>query len=236
MKLIRKRYSVTIPIILLADSWFFDQKAFEYFEKELKILYVVTGKMYEKTRQYINGVEAEQFDTYGQKEQWSYIEFGNQLDFWNCFRRCVFTSLETEQDGQFVFEFTKTDSIFYTNIGMDKLLTSQLIEAGGEKYLEAKGIIALAHCRGAYELVHRSVKELATNAQLPFKKMSMNRAYYYLLVITHFSFETYKRDVTNNVLPIRSYPNTFRRQLIDFAVKIISHRNGTLINCVFVRR
>jgi len=53
--------------------------------------------------------------------------------------------------------------------------------------------------------------------------MGMNCAYYYLLVIAHFLFEAYKRDVTADVLPIVSYPNTFRRNLIDFAVKIVSH-------------
>lgn len=221
VKLIRKRYVADIPIILLADSGFFDQKAFDYFEKELKILYVVTGKMYEKTRKYIKAVDAKQFETYEQK--WSYLEFGNKLDSWKFFRRCIFTTLETEEDGQFILEFAKPDSIFYTNIGMDRQLKEKLIEAGGEKYLEAEGIISLAHRRGANELVHRSIKELATKEQLPFKKMGMNRAYYYLLVITHFLFEAYKRDVGSEVLPITSYPNTFRRQLIDFAVKIVSH-------------
>lgn len=56
----------------------------------------------------------------------------------------------------------------------------------------------------------------------------MNRAYYYLLAISHFLFESYKRDVTYNVLSTESYPNTFRRKLIDFAVKIVSH-SGQII-------
>ena len=58
--------------------------------------------------------------------------------------------------------------------------------------------------------------------------MEMNRAYYYLLAISHFLFESYKRDVTCKVLPIESYPNTFRRNLIDFAVKIVTH-GGVII-------
>jgi len=227
VELIRKRYSADIVIILLADSGFFDQKAFDYFEQELKILYAVTGKMYEKIKEYIKGVDTEQFGRYEQK--WSYLEFGNQLDSWKSFRRCIFTSLDTEQTGQYILEFAKPDSIYYTNIGMDKKLTEQLIDAGGQKYLEAEGIISLAHRRGANELVHRSIKELATKEQLPFKRMGMNRAYYYLLVITHFLFEAYKRDVTAEVLPITSYPNTFRRQLIDFAVKVVSHSGKVIM-------
>jgi Transposase DDE domain group 1 len=228
--LIRKRYAAGVPIILLADSGFFDQKAFDYFEQVLKILYVVTGKMYPKTKEYVKGVDAKQYKTYEQNGGlWRYFEFGNMLDSWKSFRRCIFTSLETEESGQLVLEFAKTDSIFYTNMGMDEQLREQLIEAGGEKYLKAQGIISLAHRRGANELVHRSIKELATKEQLPFKRMGMNRAYYYLLVITHFLFEAYKRDVTGEVLPITSYPNTFRRQLIDFAVKIVSHSGRVIM-------
>lgn len=230
VELIRKKYSADVPIILLADSGFFDQKAFDYFEQVLRILYVVTGKMYPKTKEYVKGVDTEQYKTYEQNGGlWRYFEFGNMLDSWKSFRRCIFTSLETEENGQLVLEFAKTDSIFYTNIGMDKQLTEQLIEAGGEKYLEAQGIISLAHRRGANELVHRSIKELATKEQLPFKRMGMNRAYYYFLVIAHFLFEAYKRDVTQEVLPITSYPNTFRRHLIDFAVKIISHSGRVIM-------
>ena len=79
-------------------------------------------------------------------------------------------------------------------------------------------------------MIHRSIKELATKEQLPFKKMGMNRAYYFLLVISHFIFETYKRDVTNEVIPISSYPNTFRRKIIDFAAKITSGAGYVILN------
>jgi len=37
-------------------------------------------------------------------------------------------------------------------------------------------------------------------------------------------FESSKRDVTADVILVTSYPNTFRRRLIDFAVKIVKHR------------
>jgi hypothetical protein len=33
----------------------------------------------------------------------------------------------------------------------------------------------------------------------------MNRAYYFLLVIAHFMFEAYKRDVTIEVIPATAY-------------------------------
>jgi hypothetical protein len=99
-----------------------------------------------------------------------------------------------------------------------------------EEYLKAINIVKLSHQRGADELIHRSIKELATKEQLPFKRMGMNRAYYFMLVIVHFIFETYKRDVTNEVLSITSYPNTFRRKVIDFATKITSGSGYVILN------
>ncbi len=59
----------------------------------------------------------------------------------------------------------------------------------------------------------------------------MNRMYY-LLVISHFLFEIYKADVTAEVVPLKSYPNTSRRQLIDFAVKIVSHNREIVLQVV----
>jgi len=129
-----------------------------------------------------------------------------------------------------VLDFARPDTIFYTNIGQDSAITEQLINAEQGELLTADSIITLAHKRGKDELIHRSIKELATKEQLPFKNMEMNRAYYYLLAISHFLFESYKRDVAYTVLPIESYPNTFRRKLIDFAVKIVSHSGQIILN------
>ena len=104
------------------------------------------------------------------------------------------------------------------------------MDAGGADYFKAETIIKKSHQRGADELIHRSIKELATREQLPFKKFGMNRAYYYLLVITHFIFEAYKQDVTPDIIPITTYPNTFRRRLIDFAVKITKRARRVILN------
>jgi len=158
----------------------------------------------------------------------NYVEFGNKLKSWDKFRRAIFTTLETEKDGQLILDFARPDTILYTNLGQDAEFIKQLTKARREDLLTADSIISLAHKRGKDELIHRSIKELATKEQLPFKHMEMNRAYYYLLAISHFLFESYKRDVTYDVLSTESYPNTFRRQLIDFAVKIVSH-GGVII-------
>jgi len=119
-------------------------------------------------------------------------------------------------------DFGKPNNVIYTNIGSCKEADERLRAADGEHYFETETIIQTSHQRGADELIHRSLKELATKEQLPFKKFGMNRSYYFLLVITHFLFEAYKQDVCSDILPITVYPNTFRRKLIDFAAKITS--------------
>jgi len=227
-ELIRKHYRKEVPILVVCDSGFLDDKAFTYFEDELKIGYIITGKMYQDIRNYIEKIDSTLYSAFKGNGIWNYFEFGNRLKSWNKIRRAIFTTLTTDENGQLVLDFARPDTILYTNIGQDSAITEQLINADQEELLTADSIITLAHKRGKDELIHRSIKELATKEQLPFKNMEMNRAYYYLLAISHFLFESYKRDVTYDVLSTESYPNTFRRKLIDFAVKIVSH-SGEII-------
>lgn len=221
-RLIRDKYK-DVPIMVLTDSGFLDDKNFRFFEERLKIHYLCVGKQYDDLKNYAQQIAPEAFNQLLKGNQsWQYVEFANRLKTWSKFRRCIFTTLETEQNGQLNFEFTKTDSFIYTNLGQDKQLTEQLIKAGGEHYLEAEHIIELNHQRGKGELTHRSLKEFATKEQLPFERFGMNRAYYYFLVISHFLYEAFKQDSLQEVLPLTCYPNTFRRRIIDIAVKIIS--------------
>ena len=231
VKLIRKRYSKDVPIIICADSGFADQKVYDEFEENLHIHYITTGKIYEDIKGYIQELPDATFREYAKnKVVWNYVEFGNKLKSWSKFRRCIFTHLKRDENGQYVIGFAKPDSVIYTNIGMCKEADYRLKAAGGNHYFEAKTIIQKSHERGADELIHRSIKELATKEQLPFKSFGMNRAYYFLLVITHFIFEAYKQDVTFDVIPITVYPNTFRRKLIDFAAKITSRARSIVLN------
>jgi len=229
--LIRKNYNAEVPIIVVGDSGFLDEKAFTSFEETLNIGYVITGKMYEDIMQYIEKMPANAYKKFNGNGsgRWNYIEFGNKLKSWDTFRRTIFTTLEAEENGQLILEFARPDTILYTNLGCNDRFTEQLKKAGKEDVVTADSIISLAHQRGKDELTHRSIKELATKEQLPFQQMEMNRAYYYLLAISHFLFESYKRDVTYEVLPTASYPNTFRRQVIDFAVKIVSHGRKSIL-------
>jgi len=230
VKLIRKYYE-DVPIILNMDSGFMADENFTYFEEKLRIHYVSTGKLYKDIKNYAKKLTPELYSDYKKgKILWKFVEFGNKLKSWTKMHRCIYTTMNTDDKGQMVFEFMRPDNIIYTNLGNDKYLDKRLIEAGGKEYLSPEGIIELSHQRGKDELIHRSLKELATKEQLPFKKMYMNRAYYYFMVLSHFLFESYKRDVLKDEVSIVSYPNTIRRRFIDFAVKVTKHSGYHIMN------
>jgi hypothetical protein len=231
VNLIRLKYSSDVPIILCADSGFADQKAFIFFEDKLYIHYIVTNKLYTDIKEYFKDMKLDGFDQIKKgKITWEFFEFGNKLKSWNRFRRSIFTRLQTEEDGQYILDIARPDSVITTNIGMCKIADERLRAATGNRYFEAANIVELSHDRGSDELIHRSLKEMATKEQLPFISFGMNQAYYYLLVIAHFMFETYKQDITPDVIPVTAYPNTFRRKLIDFAVKITSRARYIIMN------
>jgi len=225
VRAIRKYYR-DIPIILTSDSAFFDEKNFDYFENELKIYYICAGKFYEDLKQTIANMPLESLVR--NETVWQYADFGDRRQSWKQFRRIIFTRLISDDHHQLSFDFSASESLIYTNIGMNAADDEKLIRAGGAEYLKAETIIYLNHQRGKSELVHRSFKEFATKEQLPFYQLDMNRAYYYMMVLCHFIFEAFKRDVSADLIQPSAYPNTVRRRLIDFAAKIVS-KGGRLI-------
>ena len=216
--LIRDRYKADVPIILCADSGFFDKKAFEAFEEKLHIHYIVTGKLYPDIKEDLRqSDEASYGEICKNKAIWKYLEFSHKLKSWSKYRRCFITKLLTDDKGQFILDFCRPDSIIFTNISRAPIADARLQQAGGAKYFDAETIIETSHQRGADELIHRSIKELAVSEQLPFN-------------ITHFLFEAYKEDITHDVVPITSYPNTFRRKMIDFAAKFTTKSRYIILN------
>jgi len=225
---IRKHYR-DVPIIVLFDSAFMDDKNFTYLEEKIHIFYIGSGKAYDDLKQYIKQVPQQAFRKAEKKNQtWQYVEFGNRLKSWSKFRRCIYTTMQTDENGQLLLEFARPDLFIYTNIGIDADAQKQLVDSGHSRYLQTEQIIYADHHRGKYELNHRSRKQFAGKESFPFEKIGMNRAYYYFMLIAHFLYEAYKRDVTFDFSPVESYPVTFRRNLIDFAVKIVSNA-GRLI-------
>lgn len=218
-----RRFYKDVPIIVLMDSAFMDNAIFSYFEQKLKIFYICAGKLYDDLKQYVQANSLQSFKTYvNDLNEWQYIEFGNRLKSWQQFRRCIYTTANSDETGQLLFDFARPDTVIYTNIGTDQTMTEQLMAAAGEEYLTAEKIIQLNHQRGKSELTHRSEKEFACREQFPFELFAMNQAYYYLLMISHILYESYKVDVTESIIPSSCYPTTFRRMMIDFAVKIVS--------------
>ncbi len=141
------------------------------------------------------------FNSYPKDKQvWDYVEFVSKLKSWGKFRRCVYTELSANKDNQFLLDFHKSDRTIYANIGIEMELDKKLKESNVEESFTAVGLIKFSHSKSKGELVHRSVKGFATKGQLPFEKFGMNRVYYYLLVLSHFLFETYKADVTAEVV------------------------------------
>ena len=133
----------------------------------------------------------------------------------------------TNDDGQVIMDFNRPDSVIYTNLGVDSVITSAFKETGLEHYLTGYGIIECYHGRGNDELVHRGLKDFGTE-KLPFKRFTPNAVYYYSMLVSYFLTESFKEDVGEDTIPIGYYATTLRRMVIDTAAKII-RTGGELI-------
>ena len=221
VRLIRRRYSKSVPILIRQDSGYFDQKLFDLYE-ELGVAYVSGGKLYSDIKDLVTTYGAEGWGTYVNGEQeWTYLEFGDRRRSWERFRRVVFCR-PTYEDRQILLEFARPDTLIYTNIGMGLPIDQALREAGSGYLLDASGVIECYHGRGFDELVHRAYKDFV-DQRLPFKSFRQNTAYYYMTLLAFVLFEAFKADVTDLVVPETAYATTFRRRFIDVAGKIVNH-------------
>lgn len=227
VRLIRRRYSKTVPIVIRQDAGYFDQKLFDLYE-ELGVGYVSGGKLYQDVKEFIGGHQASDWSSYVNGiQEWSYIEFGDRRKSWKRTRRAVFCR-PTYEDRQMLLEFARPDTLIYTNIGMGSPVDQALVDAGAGHYLEAAGIIKSYHGRGFDELVHRAYKDFV-DQRLPFKGFRQNTAYYYLTLLAFMLFEAFKADVSDPVVPETSYATTFRRRFLDIAGKIVSHAGQSVL-------
>lgn len=224
VKLIRKHFPDK-PIIVLSDTGFEDKFSFDYFDKKLGIGFICSGKKHDYIKEEVKPhFENGRYYRDG-KQVWSYVDCGVKRKSWEEFLRAIYTHHISDSDGRVKLGFGQKESLIFTNIGKNKELTEQLREAGADEILKPESIIELFHSQGKHELVHRSIKEFATKEQLPFKSFGMNRAYYFLMVISYYLYEAYKRDlleVLDKQEHSSMYPNTFRRKFIDFAGKVVS--------------
>ena len=127
-------------------------------------------------------------------------------------------------------EFARPDQILYTNLGCGSGVDEQLRAAGLERWLEAEALLEGYHGRGADELVHRALKDFASQT-LPFKRFPANAAFYYTMLVAFFLYESFmpEEDVCHPVVPLNCYATTLRRRLLDVAGKIVSHGGRILL-------
>ncbi len=220
INLIRSRYDENVPIILTADSGFLSDENMLYFEKELRIKYIVMGKLYSSVYNAIqSGEVSESVRVTAKRASWVCYDFQSKLDSWESPRRTILTTLVAE-DEQYVLEGIR-DTVMYTNLGNNDRMDCELHMRKHSDVMQTKEIVKLAHRNGEEELNHRSIKEFMGSEQLPFTNFGMNGAYYSLMVISHFFMEAFRKDVACTAIPKRCYATRLRREIIDIAVKVV---------------
>ena len=160
-------------------------------------------------------------------QEWRYVELGDRRGNWKKFRRALFCQ-PLYEDRQRLLEFARPDQILYTNLGCGSGVDEQLRAAGLERWLEAEALLEGYHGRGADELVHRALKDFASQT-LPFKRFPANAAFYYTMRVAFFLYESFKQDVCDPVVPLSCYATTLRRRLLDVAGKIVRHAGQILL-------
>ena len=217
---IRTAYREDVPIIVRMDAGFYDNDLFTVCE-ELEIGYLCGGKQY---RNVIDlAIEATEWKHFKKaadhRQSWTFTEFTSQQRKWKKARRTIYSML-CEENGQYVLEGLCRDMIIITNIGKGEPIDDQLRAIGEEQWFEAETILAVYHDRGTDELTNQALKTFG-HEQLPFKRFPANAAWYYLMLLGNNLFESFKEDVTASVISVSVYANTFRRQFIDTAGKIV---------------
>lgn len=230
VKLIRNEYSEIVPIILMADTGFFDIKLFELCDR-LQIGFVIGGKMYNDIKESVANMPENNFSQYSRNGQtWLYCEFMDKRKSWDTSWRTIYTKPISDEEGQILLEFARPETIIYTNIGMDNSITKSILEVKetNDTHISPQAIITLYHQRGRDELVNRGVKDFGTE-RLPFKRFAPNASFYYMMVISFFMFESFKYDINSDVIPVECYATTFRRRCLDIAGKIVRTGRQLLI-------
>jgi hypothetical protein len=219
VRLIRSRYDASAVIMVRCDGGFFDEKNFALCD-ELGIGFIASGKMLEAIKEQVAGIPEKDWEEYDNGRQvWNYARFFYQCAKWDKAYRALYTRPQYE-DQQQVLDFARPDNIILTNLAAHEPALKAMPRDLQEYWLDDTSLIFHHHQRGADELPHRGLKEFGSE-QLPFKRFAANQAYYYLMLVSFFVFESFKEDTLNDILPIPSYATTVRRKLIDIAAKVV---------------
>lgn len=218
--LIRQACGESVFIVIRMDSGFLDEKILTVLD-ELKVGFIVSGKMYKTVKDYVAAQPKSDWGQYDHERQsWQYLEFEWGCDTWDYAYRTFYTRPIYDED-QGLLEFARPDNVIITNLDEDFLAQAPCTQAERAHWLKDETIIASHHQRGADELPHRGLKDFGFE-QLPFKRFAANSAFYYCMLIGFFLFETFKEDVLEDVMAVTSYATTIRRKIIDISAKIAS--------------
>ncbi len=210
-----KTFNKDVPVIVVSDSGFNDQKYYEWME-ENGHYYICGGTMYNDIKLDLIRKLPQGWSNFERKgDVWEYCDFRDKREKWSKGRRAIYCKRANNGD-EYLLDFAKPDNLIYTNLYNQDLLENA--EPG--KYLPAKEIIELYLLRAKDELVNRSVKEFAVET-LPFKRFISNAAYYFLMLISRNLLIAMQEDALSDSVPIGSYPGTVRRLFIDIAGKIV---------------
>lgn len=222
VKIIRERYSKEVPIILVSDAGFFDQKYFKMMDR-IGVYFICGGKLFDDIKLSImKNTPSHKWESF-EKNGISYecMDFIDKRGTWSREYRALYYA-QVDENGELRLAYDRPETLIYTNLmGKEKLT-----DLGLEKYLDRKELVNLYHLRARDELTNRVLKEF-TDEALPFKKMLPNAAYYFLCVIAHNLMVAFQTDVICGVVSPVAYPNTVRRTFFDIAAKIV--RTGHMI-------
>uniref|UniRef100_B3EME0 Transposase DDE domain-containing protein n=1 Tax=Chlorobium phaeobacteroides (strain BS1) TaxID=331678 RepID=B3EME0_CHLPB len=220
---IRNAYREEVPIIVRMDAGFFDDEVFKTCE-QLQIGYLCGGKQYSNVLDEVaDAVDWQSFKKVEtDSKSWMYTEFMSRQKKWKKERRTIFSTL-WEEDGQYLLQGICRDSVIITNMGMgEKESMSNLPRSAARTCSTPESFLASTTKGEQDELTNRALKTFG-HEQLPFKRFTANSAWYYLMVLGNNLFEAFKEDVTEAVIPVSAYADTFRRRFIDTAGKLVRH-------------
>jgi hypothetical protein len=213
--IIRKEYNKDVPILVLSDAGFCDQKYFREMDEQ-KGFFICGGRLMDCVKLAILKESPSKWFGFEKSDTtYDYLDFIDKRESWDKSYRAVYYK-QAEINGEFHLEFDRPETLVYTNLQDGELLSKY----GLTKYLDGKEIVSLYQSRARDELVNRSLKEFAKET-LPFKSFLSNAVYYYMTVIASNLLTAFQEDVLSDVISKTSYPDTVRRLFIDIAGKIV---------------
>jgi hypothetical protein len=222
---------ITRPIVVRLDAGFHDQKLFWQLD-DLGVGVLMGGRIYRRTRRLLGLVPQSCKGVYAKERDrtwvWRYTDFHQWKERRKAFLRVLYSHTEA-REGQYELQLDEaTESLIFSNLHEESAIGKELIEAGLDRYLDAEELLGCYHGRGSDELVHRHLKDFASE-QLPFKGLTMNRAWYFVMLVAFFLFECFKEDVCAGVVVVGAYPNTVRRKVLDIAAKLVRGKNRLVL-------